>query len=385
MTAVFHKSKLTSLAVNRFNFGMVLLSAALWTSCAQEHEESTANDIFQEDRGDSSKGNDRRHPATNDEKLWSITMSGCTGHLISPDYMMTANHCKASRGARYKSGYAVGRNQQNDITVTQVVESDATLDYAILKITWANGYPKDQRFPPLIATKSSDLNFGREAGTGDEIFTVGYPQDKFGTWGATYSQGRAKIAKGTRFYYDMGIINGNSGGGVWRKSDKMLVSLTNGGAHAFGASGWDSATITSSANWNFGPPIWSVYEKSDVLRDIFPNGKNRFAATDGDQVSKDVSILIGTAEPGAADTYTLFFSAPESASFLIVCSTVSVDNCDENASGFKKTTLQKTANGRNYFKTVQATAFIDGMHLSMVATDSSGKKTTALTIKLKAQ
>lgn len=385
MNAAVPKSKLTDRLLNQTNVGIVFLSAVLWTSCAREQEDSRTNDIFQEDNGDSSQGNSRRHPATNDEKLWSITMSGCTGHLISPDYMMTANHCKASPGARYKSGYAVGRNQQNDITVTQVVESSAELDYAILKISWTTSYPKDQRFPPKIAIKASDINFGRESGTGDELFTVGYPQDKFGSWGATYSQGRAKIAQGARLYYDIGIINGNSGGGVWRKSDNMLVSLTNGGAHAFGQAGWDTAAITSSANWNFGPPIWSAYEQSAILKDVFPNGKNRFTRSEEDQVSNDVSVLIGTAASSAVDTYTLFFSVPETSSTLIFCSTISTDNCDENASGFTKAVLQKTVNGRKYYKAAQETSFINGMHLSMVARDEKGKKTAAMTIKLKAE
>jgi V8-like Glu-specific endopeptidase len=362
----------------------VLVSASVWTACAPDQSSET-DDIFVEDRGDSARGNSRRHPADNEQKLWTITMSGCTGHLISPDYMMSAAHCSPKPGARYKSGYAIGRGQSSDITVTQVVETGADLDYAIMKISWANGYPKDQKFPPSIATKESDVTFGTAESAGDELFTVGFPQDKFGSWGATYAEGRAKIARGGRLYYNIGIINGNSGGGVWRKSDKMLVSLTNGGAHAFGQSGWDTANASSSANWNFGPTIWTVYARSEILKDIFPGGRNRFTGTTDEPVSKDISVLIGEADQSAADAHTLYFSIPDTGSTLAFCMTATTANCDENASGYTTTTLVRTAGGRKFFKARSATALNSGLHISVVAKDNAAKQVAAATVRFNAR
>ena len=361
----------------------LMLAAASFVSCAKTQDSET-KDIFKEDIGDQSTGNARRHPATAEEKLWTINMSGCTGHLISPDYLMSANHCSPRAGARYKSGYSDAKGLKSDIAVTELVESSAALDFAIMKITWTNGYPKDQKFPPLIATKSSDVNFSRDTGSGDELFTVGYPQDKFNSWGATYAEGRAKVMSGNRFYYDIGIINGNSGGGVWRKSDKMLVSLTNGGAHAFGQAGWDNANISSSSNWNFGPPIWSVYESSKILKDIFPEGKNRFAKT-SDGPKKDILVMIGNADNSGADTYTLYFSAPATSSALYFCNVSDVASCDSSATGYTRAVAVKTMDGRSFFQASSSTALSNNMPLAIVATDNSNAKIAVKSVKFEAK
>ncbi len=312
-------------------------------------------------------------------------MSGCTGHLISPDYMMSANHCSPKAGARYKSGYADAKGLKSDIVVTELIESGAALDFAIMKITWSSGYPKDQKFPPRIATKSSDLSFSRDAGTGDVLFTVGYPQDKFNSWGATYAEGQAKVTQGNRLYYDIGIINGNSGGGVWRKSDKMLVSLTNGGSHALGQSGWNTASVTSSANWNFGPPIWVIYENSKILKDIFPEGKNRFATTTEPQSSNDISVLIGSADNSGADIFTLYFSAPATSSALYFCNVATVASCNNAATGYTRAAVIKTKDGRSYFQATSSTALSDGMHLAIIAADNSNNKIANRTVKFDAK
>ncbi len=360
----------------------LVLVATSFVSCARSHNSDT-KDIFKEDIGDLSNGNARRHPATAEEKLWTISMGGCTGHLISPDYMMSANHCTPRVGARYKSGYSDAKGLNSDIVVAELVESGSALDFAIMKITWTNGYPKDQKFPPLIATKSSDLKFSRDTGSGDELFTVGYPQDKFNSWGATYAEGRAKVASGDRLYYDIGIINGNSGGGVWRKSDKMLVSLTNGGSHAFGQSGWNSASISSSANWNFGPPIWVIYENSKILKNIFPEGKNRFAkASTGSNT--DIAVLIGSADNSGTDIYTLYFSAPATSSALYFCATSDVANCDSSATGYTRAVTIKTKDGRSFFQASTNTVLSDNIPLTIVATDSSNTKISVKSIKFRA-
>jgi len=293
---------------------------------------------------------------------------------------MSANHCSPRAGARYKSGYADAKGLSADIIVSQVIESGADLDYAIMKIRWTNGYPRNQNFPPLIATKSTDLKFGRDLNSGDELFTVGYPQDKFNSWGATYAEGRAKVSQGNRLFYDIGIINGNSGGGVWRKSDKMLVSLTNGGSRAFGQAGWDSSSIATGTNWNFGPPIWVVYGRSKILQDIFPGGRNRYA-TAPQPTDTDIAVFIGKADNSGADIYTLYFAAPETSANLYFCSNSTASNCSDAADGYTIAEKIKTKDGRSYFQGKSTTALNDGIKLTIIASDASNKKVASKTVK----
>lgn len=347
---------------------------SLWR-CSGEGPDSRTDDIFREDQGDPQRGNARRHPATEDERLWTINMGGCTGHLLAPEYMMTANHCSPRAGARYTSGYALGTGGRSDVTVAQVVEANAQLDYVILKITWTGTYPEAQKFPPLVATKASDVAVGAGATQGDELFTVGFPGDKSSTWGATYAEGRAKAVEDQLLVYNIGIINGNSGGGVWKKSDRMLVSLTNGGPHALGQAGWDTAGASDSANWNFGTAMWQIYAASRTLKDIFPGGRSRFTPQTSGEPPKAVWMLV-------AGDDTLFASAPAATAKLVWCESRDAGDCKDGAAGYTVATLDRTAGDMAIFKGRPA-ALRDGLVVTVLATDSAGKTVAQRTLQFK--
>ena len=260
-----------------------MTQGALWAvfilaaGCGRPAGSSSVEDIYTEDQGDVDAGSSRRHPATVDEIVWTISMSGCTGHLIGPQHMMTANHCSPRVGDRYRSGAALQGGGGYDIKVTRVTEKHENLDYAILEIEWTGGYPKKQRFPARVPVQASEVTASFDAGKGDEIFTIGFPADK-GRWGATFSTGRLLGTEEDHLYYNMGIINGNSGGGVWRGRDNMLVSLTNNGPRAYQQPGWDQADVNSRKlkDHNHGTAMWMIYRQSAKLKELFPGGKNKF-------------------------------------------------------------------------------------------------------------
>ncbi len=214
---------------------LALTLSVLGCGPVSSENSSTLQDIFTQDTGQ------RRHKATKEEMLWTIDMGGCSGHLLNTQYMMTANHCSPKAGATYRSGSALAKGGVKDITVASKAECNADLDYCILKIDWKNGAaPTDQLFPAKIATAENQVKASPQADKGDFVFTVGFPGDQPS---ATYSEGQLKETSGSKLVYNMGIINGNSGGGVWRKSDKMLVSLTNSGPTGLGDAGWNNNDV----------------------------------------------------------------------------------------------------------------------------------------------
>jgi V8-like Glu-specific endopeptidase len=342
---------------------LLLLFAA---GCSEEPTAET-RDIFRDDEGGT-----RRRQAKDDERLWTITMNGCTGHLIAPELMMTANHCRPQAGARYTSGYSINSRKGQDITVTRVEESSAQLDYAIMRIQWPQGKAQAQKFPPLVATQASDIAVSRNPNQGDELFTVGFPGDKLSSWGATYAEGNAKEVRGALLRYNIGIINGNSGGGVWRKRDKMLVSLTNGGPRILNQAGWNGNDTNDANAWNHGAAMWNVYAQSTILKDVFPNGKNRFVAAGTDA---GAFLAIGSADRGAADTYYLLFAVPAGSRNVSYCE--SVAQCQNSSPGFNVGKYIADKNGMQIYRTATPINLRNRLNLSVVfASAEATTKTT---------
>lgn len=257
--------------------------AAFVTSCGVETGE---NGVFGSMLGDIYKADndpERRHKATAEEILWTIKMNGCTASMLTPEYLLTADHCHKRVGDKFISGSALlaagdGDDPEGDIEVLEIVETDWKYDYTIVKVKWVNAegkMPANQKMPSGIATKKEDYVASREADQGDHVFTVGFPADKR-KWGATFAKGQLKEHKDQYLRYNVGIINGNSGGPIYRISDDLLISQTNGGRKAMGMPGWKDNDVNDSKAWNHGGILAEVYQNSEMLKKLYPEGKNPF-------------------------------------------------------------------------------------------------------------
>lgn len=257
-------------------------------ACGGSPSSSHFQDIYWND-------SETRHEATPDEIVWTVfvikqtgsSLSFCSGAMLSERYLMTAHHCRPRRGDRYQSGSALLNGNDRDLEAIGVVESSAAKDYAVVEVRWLAGTaPSEQRFLPAVSTLATDIVTGRD-GIGTELATVGFPADHNLNYGNTrepvaiYAKGYAKRQDPGYLYYNVGAINGNSGGAVWRSTDHMLVSLTNGGAHNYGQRGWNNNDPEDPNAWNFGLAFSDVYPTSRILKELYPDGKSVAVAADG--------------------------------------------------------------------------------------------------------
>lgn len=264
--------------------GLLLVAAvATMTSCGVETGEmgqfgSFLGDIYKADNDP-----ERRHKATAEEILWTVRVPGCTGSMLTPKLVLTAEHCGVSAGDTLISGSALlaagDGKAEPDMEVMDVLEfSDRRqYDYAILEVKWLNAeakMPANQKMPSGIATKREDYVVSKEADKGDFVFTVGFPVDKKRKWGATFAKGQLKEHKEKFVRYNVGIINGNSGGPIYRISDNLLISQTNGGRKAHGMPGWKDNDVNDSKAWNHGGILAEVFQQSKLFKEIYPEGKN---------------------------------------------------------------------------------------------------------------
>lgn len=308
---------------------------------------SDLDNIYLEDDSTS-----RRRKATASELLKIVKLRGCTGHLLHTSYLMTAAHCKIRAGDRYSSGSAiVNRSEPKDIKIEEIVETNSSLDYVIARISWANGFPKDQKFTTLISTSQSDISFSKTPESGDEIITIGYSADKASQWGATYSEGRLKTFDKTNLLYNAASINGNSGGGVWKKSNGMLVSLTNGGPQSINSPGWNSSSKDNEAAWNRGVALWVAYANSDTLKELFPNGQSILAEPKNEtnnqaNVSSDKIYLAAESVGNGAVIYA---SVNTQVYRTAICTVGTKVQCEAAGGKYKLMAESKTINGRKIF------------------------------------
>ncbi len=134
----------------------------------------------------------------------TVTVSAWgTGFVVSDGYVLTAFHVVKGR-----SSLLVGPNAANRWVSAELVQSDATLDLALLKARLD--------LPPLSLTPSSNIP------TGLEISVIGYPQPRFQGLGKKITQGVINGYRSERqnaqdiglFQISAEVSKGNSGGPV---------------------------------------------------------------------------------------------------------------------------------------------------------------------------
>ena len=235
-------------------------------------------DIFRNDR------ETRRVPDGVDIR-WTVRLGGCTGSMLSPRYMLSAAHCGVAVGDRTTSGGCLALGCTRDLTVTRIVEHSEIFDSVIAEVSWSRIDSRwKQRYTPRVQITENQIELGRDD-QATRLFTVGFPTDKNGAMLAT---GFAKEIRGNGMRYNIGIINGNSGGAVWTWDDYMLVSQTNNGPHNFGQPGWNNNDPENPRAWNGGPAIYKMYAQSKTLKEVYPTGRNYNVSFEGFLIRDDV-------------------------------------------------------------------------------------------------
>ncbi|MDQ3232766.1 MAG: hypothetical protein M3Q07_13195, partial [Pseudobdellovibrionaceae bacterium] len=219
-------------------------------------------------------------------------------------------------------------------------------------------------YPPRVATSADDVFASMDVDQGDELFTVGFPDDRVNVWASTYAEGQAKAVKGLQLFFNAGVINGNSGGGVLKKETHMLVSLANGGRHSLGQPGWDQANKEDPLTWNYGTGLWSIHTQSPLLQKLFPAGVN---ALYKETLQPKTQIYL--ALTGEGPEAHLWIAASAQTDRLLICSGL-IKDCRADRAGVIKLKSQSVQHGRAFY---QSPSTPDAMpDMTLVALDKSG-------------
>ncbi len=343
---------------------IILLLLFFGSMSCRPLKNSVLHDIYLDDKSSQASGNARRHAASAEEILWTVHVAGCSGILLNPRYVLTADHCDTKVGDRLRTGWSILTRGTQDLEVTAVTESSMHLDYRILEVKWLTPVPKTIPYPPRIATEASDVFASTDADQGDEIFTVGFPDDRSGVWPATYAEGQAKAVKTSQLFFNAGVINGNSGGGVLKKETHMLVSLANGGRRSLGEPGWDRADKEDPASWNHGTGLWAIHAQSPVMQKLFPAGVNALYAG-----SLQPKTKIYLAITGDDKAQSLWIAASSQSKKLLICQGL-VTACQADSKGVLSVSAQNTHQGRSFYRSPTAPESLREM--TLVALDENG-------------
>lgn len=343
----------------------ILLSLFFCSLACRPLKNSVLHDIYLEDKSSQASGNSRRHAASADEILWTVHVAGCSGILLNPRYVLTADHCGTKVGDRLRTGWSILTRGAQDLEVTAVSETSANLDYRVLAVRWLTPIPQTIPYPPRVATSPDDIFSSTDADQGDELFTVGFPDDRANVWASTYAEGQAKAAKASQLFFNVGVINGNSGGGVLKKETQMLVSLANGGRRSLGQPGWDQADKEDSLTWNYGTGLWAIYSQSTLLQSLFPDGVNAHYA---DAFQPKTKIFLALTGEGREAHFWIAASAQTDR--LLICSGL-VKDCRPDKAGVISLKTQSINQGRSFYQSPASPETLPAM--TLVALDKTGK------------
>lgn len=255
------------------SFSITLLALTGCGAPPSALDDAKLNDIYWND-------STTRTRATATDLKWTVSLGGCTGSMIARDIVLTAAHCKPKAGQKYKTGPALANQEPSNMTVQSVIEQSASFDYALVKVIWTDAKRmEEQRYTPSIMTEASQLVVGKDSNPlTTKLWTIGFPTDKQTAMSAF---GFAKRINPQTIHYNIGTINGNSGGAVWKLPDTMLISQTNFGAHAYGQAGWNNNNPENPDAWNGGGRMDVIWKQSATLKRVFPSGKNIYTTEDG--------------------------------------------------------------------------------------------------------
>jgi len=97
------------------------------------------------------------------------------------------------------------------LTTVELVQQDATLDIAVLKVT---GAPSDIK--PLVMAEESQVQF-----TG-RVMAIGHPYNQEDSWVAPSGDRASYNPQRTKFSFSAPIATGHSGGPVFDESDRLI-------------------------------------------------------------------------------------------------------------------------------------------------------------------
>jgi hypothetical protein len=212
----------------------------------------------------------------NERHLPVVQVAKSSGILLGESLLLTAQHTTKNWQSYSYQGATMFYGPHNDhyyFKFESIIEEDAALDYAIVRISWKNGV-----IPPGLQWVKSIVMPG-EIKLGVihtmDIFTLGSPWDKIPN-PMKSSGSKIVILPDSQIKYPLlfnaGVIEGNSGGPIFTADGKLLGIVT-GGPHKLGEPGWEGNDPNKIESWNWGTPIQNIFKISKVLQELFPRGE----------------------------------------------------------------------------------------------------------------
>jgi hypothetical protein len=152
--------------------------------------------------------------------------------------------------------------------------------------------------------------------------------------------------------------------------------LTNGGPRALGQSGWNQGRLDNPGSWNHGAAMWKIYAVSSVLKDIFPNGRNRFVTDSPIQTEQPLWVML---HPSTNAGTIVDVSVPSHVASVLVC--FGQKTCDASTPGAMEFALNGDISGRRLFRSQAALSFVSGQAVTFATVDSAGAPVGARHLK----